>query len=210
MRVVSSAPSTETPIFVDLDGTLVRTDVLFETFLHRVKKNPLVFFLTVWWLARGGPALVKERLSAGFDVDAAHLPYNPHVLAYLREARGNGRRLYLATAAHASPAAQVAAHLGFFDGVIATEAGVNRKGLKKLEAIGALSGGGDFEYLGDSGADFPIWRSAAVAGIVDAGGAFAERAGRLAPASYRLGAARSQFNALLRAMRPHQWAKNLL
>jgi 4-hydroxybenzoate polyprenyltransferase len=150
------------------------------------------------------------KLSDGFDADVEHLPYDREVIAYLQNEREGGRRVYLATAASLTIAAQIAAHLGLFDGIIATEAGVNRKGTRKLDAILAQTSGGAFEYLGDSRADLPIWSAAGVAGIVNATDALAARAERAAPASFRLGARRPSPRTLLRAIRPHQWAKNIL
>lgn len=210
MRTASTVPSIEMPIFVDLDGTLVRTDLVYEAFLVRMKSNPLTLLFALWWLVRGGPALLKMKLSAGFDAEAAHLPYDREVVTYLETERSNGRRVYLATAASRPIAAQVAAHLGLFDGLIATDAGINRKGTRKLAAIVAQTQGNDFEYLGDSKADLPIWSAAGVAGIVNATDGVAARAERVAQASFRLGARRPSLRAFLRAIRPHQWAKNVL
>jgi 4-hydroxybenzoate polyprenyltransferase len=175
-----------------------------------MKENPLTLLFAVMWLLRGGPALVKLRLSDGFDAGAAHLPYDREVVTYLEAERAAGRRIYLATAAARPLAAQIAAHLGLFDGIIATDAGANRKGTKKLEAIQAQTGGAPFEYLGDSSADLPIWSAAGVAGIVNATDSVAARAERVAPVSFRLGARRASPRAMLRAIRPHQWAKNVL
>ena len=99
MRTASTAASVETPIFVDLDGTLVRTDLMFEAFLIKLKRNPLTLLYAVWWSARGGRALLKMKLSDGFDADPAHLPYDREVVAYLESERAAGRRVVLATAA---------------------------------------------------------------------------------------------------------------
>ncbi len=210
MRTASTAASVETPIFVDLDGTLVRTDLMFEAFLIKLKRNPLTLLYAVWWFARGGRALLKMKLSDGFDADPAHLPYDREVVTYLETERAAGRRVVLATAASRPIAAQVAAHLGLFDGIIASDGDVNRKGASKLAAIEAQTQGGRFEYLGDSHADLPIWKAAGVAGIVNATERVAARAERASANSYRLGARRSSLHALLRAVRPHQWAKNVL
>jgi len=210
MRTISSAALIETPIFVDLDGTLVRTDLLFEAFLARAKSNPLTILFAFWWLISGGPALLKMKLSDGFDADVEHLPYNSAVLSYLRTEREKGRRVYLATASHRSVATQVATHLALFDGIIATDAATNLKGQHKLAAIQARAAGEPFEYLGDSPSDLPVWSAAAVAGIVSAPDGLAARVERTAPLSFRLGERGSPAAAILRAIRPHQWAKNVL
>jgi 4-hydroxybenzoate polyprenyltransferase len=198
------------PIFVDLDGTLVKTDVLFEAFISAFKRNPFVLLRTLWWLARGGVPLVKERLCAARDIGAAHLPYNAEVVAYLREAKTAGRRLVLATSAHHAVALQVATHFGFFDDIIATENGVNRSGESKLAEIRKRTGGSPFVYLGNARADLPIWKAASLAGIVGASDALAAQASSQGCVTFRLGKLQSSRAALWRAMRPHQWAKNLL
>src|SRR5262249_9190023 len=112
-------PSTEI-LFVDLDGTLIATDILWESLLLAIKRDPQVVIKFAGWLRQGRAAL-KEQLALEDIPDAARLPYREEVLAFLREERAKGVKIVLATASHRSIAERVAAHLGLFDDVLATD-----------------------------------------------------------------------------------------
>ena len=146
-------------LFVDMDGTLVATDVLWEAFVRAVKKQPWVAFLAVLWLAKGR-ATLKQRLSERIVVEPDTLPYHEDVLAFLRERKAAGDRLVLATASNRAWADPVAEHVGLFDDVIASDATHNLKGRHKLAAIVAYCEEHDLStwgYMGDAAADYPIW-----------------------------------------------------
>jgi 4-hydroxybenzoate polyprenyltransferase/phosphoserine phosphatase len=201
----------ETPLYVDLDGTLIATDLLHESFLSAVKRSPWIALQCVPWLAAGRHRL-KEELACRATIDVASLPYREDVLAFLREERARGRRIVLATASWGSLAEAVAKHLGLFDAVIATSSEGNLKGVAKAERLQAASGAAGFDYLGDSHADLPVWGAAGRAYVVDGTGRFAASL----PASVSVervfqdqGRA-PRWRTALRALRPHQWAKNLL
>src|ERR1700722_2588137 len=154
----SSAPSAQSVLFVDLDGTLVRTDLLYETLMCAIKRNPWIVFLLPVWLLRGR-AYLKRRLAEAGPVRVDLLPYDPEVLDRIAAARAGTRRVVLATATDALIAERVAAHLGIFDGVIASDGTTNLKSRRKLSAIRAWSDA-PFDYVGDSAADVPIWLAA--------------------------------------------------
>src|SRR5882672_9508371 len=122
------------PLYVDLDGSLIRSDLLIESALKLLKSGfANMFSLSLWMLK--GKAHLKARIAAQVDLDASALPYNEDVLVLLRAARLAGRRLVLATASHAKYANAVAAHLGLFDAVIASDESRNLSGRAKLAAI---------------------------------------------------------------------------
>jgi 4-hydroxybenzoate polyprenyltransferase/phosphoserine phosphatase len=200
------------PLFVDLDGTLVQTDLLYESFLDRLKRDWLLPVRAAAWLV-GGKAHLKTRLAQGHALAVDTLPYNEAVLDRIRAARAAGRGVYLATASHMLLARQVADHLRLFDGVIATEPGSNVSGRSKLGRLREQTGSDRFEYLGNSGADIPIWDAAMHAGVVAPDSAARGWLARNADKAHALGehaSARSDWLARLRALRPHQWLKNLL
>ncbi|MGH6670450.1 MAG: hypothetical protein ACRECV_00565, partial [Xanthobacteraceae bacterium] len=85
------------PLCVDLDGTLLRTDVLHEHLLFAATHWRLLRRLPGW--KRQGIARLKQELAAAIPLDVATLPYDPAVVDYLRQQRAQGRRLVLATAA---------------------------------------------------------------------------------------------------------------
>lgn len=195
------------PLYVDLDGTLVNTDVAQELLLQVVARpkawGPLARSLTQ------GRAEAKQFLAQDGEFDPATLPYVPEVLEYLRAEKARGRRVVLASATDIRVAEKVAAHLGLFDAVIASTDGDNLKGARKLEAI-KEDGGEAFEYLGDSNADRVIWKSAAVSGFVNAPAPASDLVAPEGRVSLDIREKHSVLDGIRRAMRPHQWAKNAL
>ncbi|MEQ5872681.1 UbiA family prenyltransferase [Sagittula sp. NFXS13] len=206
----SAAPEAALPLYVDLDGTLVRTDVAQELLLSALKTpRGLGALISV------GPSLnaaqIKRVASENAPVQADLLPYRDAVVAYARAARAEGRRVVLATAADVLVAKAVVAHLGCFDAVLASTPERNLKGQIKLEAIKADCAGGPFEYLGDSPADLPIWRAAAVRGFVNPQGSARSMAQDTSgQTSLQIEDARPIWRCIRKAMRPHQWLKNTL
>jgi len=200
--------SSQVPLFVDLDGTLVASDCAFELLLARLKRRPLDLFLILYWLLRGR-ACLKARLAAEEAFDASLLPYRQEVCDFLRAERANQRIVYLATAADRRIADRVAAHLGFFSGVIASDETCNLKGIRKLVAIKALAKDG-FAYAGDSSADLPIWAEAETAILVNAPRSVIKKLNALGKATVVLATPPATFMDFVRAIRAHQWLKNLL
>lgn len=196
---------TALPLCVDLDGTLVRGDTLVEgmlTLTGSLRLGALAGALA------GGRAGLKARVAALAPPDPALLPYNTALLAWLRTQRAAGRRLVLATAANAAVAQAVAAHLGLFDEVIASSDTRNLKGAAKAQALVERFGAGGFAYAGDSRADLAVWAQAGAAVLVDVAPGVAARV--TVPVEHRIATRPALLPTLLRAMRPHQWVKNLL
>lgn len=197
------------PLVVDLDGTLTLTDTLFESVVQLVKAQPWTLFVLPLWLL-AGRAVLKSQIARRVKFSADSLPYREPLLDYLRAERARGRVVVLATAAHRSIAESVDRKLGLFDRVLATEDGTNLKGRRKLEAIQALYGN-DFCYAGDSAADLPIWKSAKAAVLVGhtSRGMFrAVREETLVEKEFPQ--ARAGLKVWAKALRLHQWLKNVL
>ena len=203
--------SADPPLYVDLDGTIVSTDLLYESFLSAMRASPWVALLCVGWLMQGR-ARLKEELAARAEIDVATLPYRASVLDFLREERARGRRIVLATASWITLAQAVARHLGLFDDVIATSRDGNVKGAAKMERIAERDADGCFDYLGDSGADLHVWRRCRHAYVVESSDRLSRRIPEGVPVKrvFRPDGAGSWNADAIRAMRPHQWAKNLL
>ncbi|MGE0800681.1 MAG: UbiA family prenyltransferase [Lautropia sp.] len=197
------------PLVVDLDGTLLRSDMLVESALAYVRSHPSELFAPLIWLARG-KAHLKAELARGVDLDASHLPYNAPLLALIREARAEGRMIVLATASHRIYADQIAAHLGLFDRVFATEGTVNLSAGSKRDALVAEFGEGGFDYVGNSRDDLAIWASARRAYLVDPEAGVEAGVRRLGKLERTISSRHAFARSWLRAMRLHQWAKNLL
>lgn len=202
------AQSNDLPLVVDLDGTLTPTDTLVESVIRLVKQFPLSLFLLPFWLLRG-PAGFKEKVGGHVRIAASSLPYRESLLGFLRSENARGRPIVLATAAHSSIAHDVSAHLGLFADVLATEKGHNLKGEAKLQAIHDKIGG-QFVYAGDNRADLPIWKAASAAILVGVSQGIAAEVRLSVPVEREFPAEPTGLATWLRALRVHQWLKNLL
>ena len=196
------------PLVVDLDGTLTPTDTLFEAAVRSVRRAPAGVLRWPLWLAAGRAAF-KARMVEGSDWRGQHIPLREEFVAYLHGESARGRRLVLATAADRRIADEVARRIGLFDTVIASDGQRNLKGEAKLQAIRETVGP-DFAYAGDSAADLPIWRQARAAVLVGSNQAVLARARREAAVEREFPADAAGPAVWLRAMRVHQWVKNVL
>ncbi len=196
------------PIVVDLDGTLVLTDTLVESVIKAVKKSPVDLLRLPLWLLQGRASL-KKVVAIRSGIAISHLPYNEQLLTHLRIEKGKGRRIILATAAHETIAHDVAEHLDLFDDVLASDGQCNLKGRSKLAAI-QNAVGNEFVYAGDSSADLPIWKEAQGAILVGVSQRMAETVRRDTPIDKEFRTNRADIRTWLRALRVHQWVKNLL
>lgn len=200
------------PLVVDLDGTLIRADLLCEGLFQILRKRPWRLPLLLAALFRGRTAF-KARVAQEADLDPARLPWNETVLAHVREERAHGRSVWLATAADRRPAEAVARHLGLFDRLFASAPDDNLKGGRKLAVLQAAAPDG-FDYIGDAAADRPLLAAAREAWTV---GPHAARLARQARADGGhvqplpgQPSTQSLPLAVLRLIRPHQWLKNAL
>lgn len=147
------------PLVVDLDGTLIDGDTLHLSLAALARGRPwLIPVLPL--VVFSGRARFKAFVSNRVTLDAASLPYRTEVVAFVTDERRTSRPILLATAAHRRIADAVAAHLGLFDSVIATDGSHNAKGTGKLASIRAHLGEAPFDYVGDSMADVPVFRAA--------------------------------------------------
>lgn len=207
---MAAADVKSVPLCVDLDGTLIRSDLLVEGFLRVVKARPLQALMVVPWLLRGR-AYLKQQVAARAKLDPATLPYNEPVIEWLRQQRAEGRPLVLCTAAHVSQATEVARHLALFDEVIASDGTVNLAGRRKGALLGERYGEQGFDYIGNEVRDLAIWRLARRAVVVSPDDRLARR-GELKDRVERtfVPEPRPRATSWLRALRLHQWAKNAL
>ena len=208
MENQSSSTRSQLPLIVDLDGTLLRSDLLIESTVSLLKQNFFYLFLLPIWLT-GGKAKLKHEIASRVDIDVTNLPFNQPFLTYLRQEQQTGRQLILATASHTKFAHQIAEHVGLFQNVIATETGTNLKGTEKLKAIQTKHP--EFAYAGNEAADIPIWREAKNSLIITDNARLVERVKKIVPhiEAFTSGDHRP-IRSLLKAMRLHQWVKNVL
>lgn len=194
---------------MDLDGTLLKVDTLYERFVSGLFTKPAQTLLSFFAL-RDGIAAFKHRMSGITQLDVELLPVNEELLAYLEHESAAGREIHLATAADQIIGTGVAERFAIFQTVQSTDQGINLKGPNKAKRLKELFPNG-FVYAGDSRADIPVWQSASAA-IVVSGGSMLSNAVRSAniPIERAFDKRPRQLGAWIKAARLHQWAKNLL
>lgn len=202
------APSSH-PLCVDLDGTLVKSDTLYDSVMVLARQHPAAVLQLPRWLA-GGKAALKRHLTAAVQLDVVHLPYNRELLQYLEQQHATGRPIYLATAADTSLAERVAAHLGLFTGVLASDGTINLAGKNKLAAFQARFGN-NFTYIGNALPDATLLANCLEPMVANPTSSLraALRKANVTPVRTFLDAP-SPLKAWLKAIRLHQWAKNIL
>jgi 4-hydroxybenzoate polyprenyltransferase len=208
---VAGAPpsSNDMPLVVDLDGTLLRTDMLYESFFASAKDGFKHYWSTVDALRRGKAAL-KAYLAGACTIDYGLLPYSPEVLDLIRDAKGEGRRVYLATASDRRHAEAIAAHLGLFDGIFSSDGVNNVSGAAKARLLVETFGDRCFDYVGNNDIDLKIWPHARNAYVVTNSAALIRKVGLLGVPTTNVGMPKSSLRVWLKALRIHQYAKNVL
>ena len=193
---------------VDLDGTLLRTDLLVESALHLIKQKPWFALLMPLWLLQGR-AYLKHKIFRLVKLDASLLPPHEEVLAWLKDEKTRGRRLVLATASDYHQACLVVEPLRLFDTVLGSDGQRNLKGRNKLQTILAVCGKA-FDYVGNSRSDLEIWRNCRHAILVNTSPRVERLAWRAGNVIRVFPPSRTGFRDALRSMRFSQWVKNLL
>lgn len=208
-RQADDRPGSDTPLVVDLDGTLIRTDLLHESCLRVLRDRPLDLLRIPFWLAQG-KAVLKRRLAERTSLDPALLPYHCELLDWLKQQRSLGRRLVLCTASDRSAAITIADHLGIFDEVMASDGVNNLSGAHKATALEQRFGPAGYDYAGNAQADLVVWEHARRAIVVNADVPLAAQAANCCEVEQVFPPTSLDFAVWLRVLRVHQWLKNAL
>jgi 4-hydroxybenzoate polyprenyltransferase len=195
------------PICVDLDGTLLRTDILLEGVLSLVSTKAIGRLPDLVTATR---AQFKRRVGQFAPLEPSALPFNANLIAFLRLQRRAGRSLVLVTAADRDLARAATQHLDLFDEIIGSDGTCNLKGAAKARELVTRFGRQGFDYIGNDRSDLAVWREAHAIGIVNATTSVARKARELGKPLIEINDRPSRFGGALKAMRPHQWIKNIL
>lgn len=199
----------QVPLVVDMDGTLLRCDTLHETVMAGISAVPSRVMRYAGWVRLGRAEFKRRVMDLGL-LDPAYLPLNPDVVAEIEMARAEGREIALVSASDARQVEAVARHTGLFDTWHGTgPEGENLKGAAKAAFLTERYGDRGFDYIGDSRADLAVWGAARCAITVDAGPGLRTEAAKAAPEARHLGRQVGSAH-YLKALRLHQWVKNLL
>lgn len=197
------------PLIVDLDGTLLNTDMLHESALKVFRDNPVNGLCIPFWLCKG-KAILKRNLANRSSFDPALLPYNIELLEWLKMQRANGRKLVLCTASDQSLAELIAAHLGVFEEVIGSNGLNNLAGRRKAEVLEKRFGQSGFDYVGNSSADLLVWKYARCGIVVNAPKSLANQAAKVCNVEVVFPKNKTEIRTWFKVFRVHQWLKNLL
>jgi len=201
--------SKDKPLIVDLDGTLIRTDLLYESLLLLVREKLYFLFLLPYWLFRG-KAHLKRMLTRCTTISVQTLPYHQELLVWLKQQRDHGRYLVLCSASDSLNVQLVAQHLGIFDEVIASDGLVNLAGAHKAAELVRTFGAKGFDYVGNSSDDLHVWAQAHAGIVVNASERVLKKAQQIIPIVQIFQSPQIELNDCLRVLRAHQWVKNIL
>lgn len=199
----------DVPLCVDLDGTLILTDLLWESMLLLIKRNPLYIILFPFWILKG-KAGFKAEVAERVTLNPALLPYNRKFLDWMKQQKEAGRSLWLVTGSYYSLAGIVAKYINLFDEVMGTTKESNLAGENKAKALVAKCGEKNFDYCGNEGKDIPVWKVSRHAIVVNAGKSLEDRARAVTEVEAVFPRTTSRIKSLLKALRLPQWAKNVL
>jgi 4-hydroxybenzoate polyprenyltransferase len=197
------------PLVVDLDGTLIKTDLLLESVCSLLRQEPLALFALPIWLFKGR-AHLKREIAQRVQLDPALLPYRTELLDYLRAEHDKGRSIILATASDERFATQVADHLTLFDMVLASDGITNLAAERKRARLVAQFGEKGFDYAGDESRDLAVWSSARKAIVVSPNPRLKQAAVKVSQFERAFAEPGASVAEYLRALRPQQWLKNIL
>ena len=197
------------PFCVDLDDTLLKTDMLFESVLVLLKKNFFYIFLLPLWLI-SGRANLKRQIALRCEIDIVSLPYNNEFLEYLQNIHQKNTELILTTGSDIKFAQKIANHLKIFSEVIASDGKKNISGKGKRDYLLNKFGDKKFDYAGNSATDLCVWKHANQAIITNASPSVIAKAKRLNDNCQILNAKSFSLKSWIQAIRVHQWVKNIL
>ncbi len=197
------------PLVVDLDGTLIFTDILYESLIQIFKKNLFIIF-KLFFVALKGKASLKEFIGSKVNVNPATLPYNAEFLKWLRNEYKTGRKLILSTGSDLRTANKIAKYLGIFHSVIASDGKKNNTGLTKSKTLESKYGRLGFDYAGNSYDDIFVWKKSKFSIIVNASDNLIESVQKISKVNKIFFRPKFSFLIWFSAFRIHQWLKNLL
>jgi len=204
-----AAAAAPVPLTVDVDGTLICSDLLVESAFGYLSKRPAAL-LDMLKALKQGKAQLKAAIASETSVNVASLPYDQRVIALIEQARAEGRPVYLASASNERYVRAVADHLGLFDGIFASDDTVNLSSHRKAERLVQAFGMGGFDYVGNDEPDLEVWKCARKRIAVRTSTAVKRRLMAMDRDAHVIEESGSPVKAWAKMLRVHQWTKNAL
>ena len=146
-------------LIVDLDGTLIYSNILYRTFWSAFAADWGIPLKSLIWLLKG-KANLKNKLRQSSSVNIKNLDYNKNVINYIKQYRKKNGYIGLVTAGNHIIAKRIAKYLNLFDEVKGSTKKINLKGVAKAKFLNTRFGFKNYDYIGDSLNDIPVWESA--------------------------------------------------
>ena len=207
--MLANTKTSDIPLVVDLDGTLIYTDLLHESIIYLLKVKPWLILQLPFMLLRGRAGL-KSTLAEIILPTISLLPFNPELIEYVRQQRALGRKTILCTASHQYLAQSVADHLGIFDEVLASDENVNLAGPLKAKVLCERYGHKGFDYAGNSHHDLAVWAKARRAIVVNASRSLNQKVIKFFELEKSFPRQDISLKDYVKVLRLHQWVKNIL
>lgn len=202
-------PLEQQPLCVDLDGTLVKTDTLVEAIMALVRGDVRYLGSMFLWILKGRLHF-KMQVFRHVTLDPSRLPYNTQLLDLIKQERHRGRPVVLATACPYIFAEQVATYLNIFSEVLSSNESINLKGEAKAALLVEKFGFQGFDYAGDSSEDLVVWQAANKSIIVNPSRKARVKLKKITTIDQRIETRKKLTKLILKQVRVHQWAKNIL
>ncbi|MDT3740591.1 MAG: UbiA family prenyltransferase [Candidatus Kapabacteria bacterium] len=197
------------PLCVDLDGTLLKTDLLYESVIYLLKKNFFYIFLLPVWILKGRYFL-KFKLLEYVSPTISSMPFNDDVIEFVKSEREKGRKIVLVTASAQPLADKAADFTGLFDEVLASKDGTNLLGSEKAKLLKEKYGYKKFDYIGDSPKDLQVWENSDIAHIVSTDKSLIAAVNKTTKTGRIFQHKVNKLKVIIKQIRVHQWIKNLL
>jgi 4-hydroxybenzoate polyprenyltransferase/phosphoserine phosphatase len=197
------------PLVVDLDGTLINTDMLHESCITLFKNSPISFLKASLAVTQGKAAL-KRNIASLIEFSPDKLPYNQALIDFIHTQKLLGRKIILCTASDQGLANAIAKHLNIFDEVLASDGKMNLSGSQKADQLLSQFGKGNFDYAGNSKVDLEVWKNCRKAIVVNASDATLREAKNISNVDEIIPPVKASLKTWMKLIRVHQWLKNLL
>jgi len=205
----NATPHNGRPLVVDLDGTLIHTDMLHESAIHLLRDKPHFVLAIPFWLFRG-KALLKQKLASHVNAEITSLPFNQQLIDWLQSQKDLGRKLVLCTATDMSIAKMIADHLKLFDEVIASDSIQNLAGKNKANVLVEKYRENGFDYVGNSSVDLLVWEKSKQGIVVNGSNKLVDQASAVTEIEHVISKAKISLKTWIKVFRLHQWIKNVL
>ncbi|MDB2387562.1 UbiA family prenyltransferase [bacterium] len=196
-------------IVVDLDKSLLKTDLFVESFFKLIFSKPWLVFKVLKKLIIS-KSKCKSYVASNININPQNLPYNKRVLDLVTNYKNKGNSIILSTGAPRKHAEQIYNYLNIFEEFYSSTNEINNVGIEKLKSL-KKNNIDEFIYLGDSNKDFQIWNFCKKAIVVNLERKKINKLKKMGVKIYQeINTKQNTFSDFLKQIRIHQWLKNIL